>query len=84
VKPIRPTTLTLPSGAQLDLTFASCPRCRRLVGACSDWNGSHVWDSIGFTQAAKLRFCTHACPPEGRRRDLARDSKLEAHRNDPR
>jgi hypothetical protein len=83
MKPIRPTTLTLPSGEQLDLGFGSCPRCHRLVGTYVDWNGTHVWDAIGFTQVGKLQFCNHTCPPERRRRDLARDAHLEVER-DPR
>ncbi len=82
MKRIRSTLLTLPSGQRIRLGFGSCLRCRRLVGTCTDAAGPHVWDGIGFDQAAKLQFADHACPVDSRR-DLARDAKMEADR-DPR
>ncbi len=75
----RPTFLTLPNGQRMLLGFASCLRCRRLVGACTDAARPRIWDAIGFNQAARLQFTDHACPVESRR-DLARDARLEAER----
>ncbi len=82
MKRIRPTTLMLPSGLKIRLAFATCLGCRRLVGTCADAEGTHIWDAIGFTQLAKLRFTPHDCAREGRR-DGARDAKMEADRGGP-
>ncbi len=53
------------------------------MGVCRWPYRLRTWDSIGFRQDGVIRFDNHTCPPERRRRDLARDAKLEAER-DPR
>jgi cytochrome c2 len=73
------TILLLHSGRKIRLAFACCVRCHRLVGTCTDAHGPLLWDGIGFNQAGQLRFTYHICRPE-RRRDLARDAKLEVDR----
>jgi hypothetical protein len=50
-----------------------------LVGTAMDLEGFHIWDSVGFSQSARLQFTHHCCSIESRR-DLARDAKLEADR----